>query len=174
MKNANNLKLDLYPLSTISNPLSEFYVLEAIRRDLYSDKDIKGVLCYCFANITEESVAELFNHAFAKEKINQFENDEQIFGEIFHWYLEASKHNFRGFDESYEKYVDAKSKIVADIVERSSLEARDNKKLDMLDIGTGNGALAYFISQNLEANLTTIDLAEDCSEKWGSTSEHEL
>jgi hypothetical protein len=161
-----------YHISTILPPSDERFVSNLLSHaDRNSIKEFIDVLSYAFSDVAPQAIEEISHHLI-DGAINRAWDDETVFLELFRWYTNKDALVLRGFDHSYTDYMNYRAQNIATIIRHSA--APDETRGEMLDIGSGNCALSSFVANNLNMNLTAIDLEEGSAEMWGSTAENDF
>jgi hypothetical protein len=120
-----------------------------ILKSKYNYKDIFAILHYTFADISKVAINSLIK---SLEKISgDGLTDDKIAQLIYSWYQNLSVQDRIGFTCSDSEYLNQKAKTIADLIDSATEEILENRSL--LDIGSGNCAMTYYVSEKLKYAL---------------------
>ncbi|STY29143.1 Uncharacterised protein [Legionella wadsworthii] len=152
--------------TSISTPPNSFHSNHIIRLLKSASLKIEAqkVFLYAFADIGMEEVMKLIK---TLEDAPIETSDPEVAGIIFKWYVSVKPEYKKGFAMTDKEYQYSKSGNIARIL-TSHLSSRGVKKLkgkSLLDIGAGDCAMTYLVSQQLEMEGNAIDVQMQID--WG-------
>lgn len=126
--------------------------------------EAQKVFLYAFADIEMEELVKLTK---ILDEIPLETSDSEVAGIIFKWYVSVKPENKKGFAMTDKEYQYSKSGNIARIL-TSHLSPRSIEKLkgkSLLDIGAGDCAMTYLVSQQLGMEGNAIDVQMQID--WG-------
>ncbi|MCW8410463.1 class I SAM-dependent methyltransferase [Legionella sp. PATHC035] len=127
-------------------------------------KDVRNVFFYTFADVDQKAVLDLMS-TLKEYPIDT--SDEVCAATIHQWYLKLGMQNKHGFVMTDKEYQMSKAANIARII-TSGLSPQSRARLTgkaLLDIGAGDCAMTYLVSEALKMEGNGIDIQSNID--WG-------